>query len=145
MFSKLFSGNYCDICLLLTGFNRWRPVTLQTGGDGESVAGIFKSKTRVCSWVFKCVHTNHLIVSLSSEPNRRQHSERACSLNRRQTRLWIDSQRVPEAGPSGENRGGQEAVRGGGEMHHHFLYTLLSLNVLPLNSDLMSWCIKLLA
>lgn len=66
----------------------------------------------MCSQNIVPVSPKHVF---SSEPNRRQYPKGACSLNRGQTQLRDDSQRVPEAGPSGENRGGQEAVRGGGK------------------------------
>ncbi len=66
----------------------------------------------VCSQNIVPVSPKHVV---SSEPNRRRYSKGACILNRGQTQLRDDSQRVPEAGPSGENRGGEEAVGGGGK------------------------------
>ncbi len=108
------------VCLcVFPGFNRWRPVTLEIGGDGESVASIFKSKAHVCFEYLDVCSQNIIPVSpkhvVSSEPNRRRYPKGACILNRGQTQLRDDSQRVPEAGPSGENRGGEEAVGGGGK------------------------------
>ncbi len=66
----------------------------------------------MCSQNIVPVSPKHVV---SSEPNRRRYPKGACILNRGQTQLRDDSQRVPEAGPSGENRGGEEAVGGGGK------------------------------
>lgn len=44
--------------------------------------------------------------TMRPEPNRGWHPKGACSLNGGQTQLRDYSQRVPEAGSSGENRGG---------------------------------------
>lgn len=49
-----------------------------------------------------------------AESNRRQYTKRAYSITGRQTQLWDNSQRVPEAGPSGENWSGQKIVWSGG-------------------------------
>lgn len=49
-----------------------------------------------------------------TESNRRQYTKRAYSITGRQTQLWDNSQRVPEAGPSGENWSGQKIVWSGG-------------------------------
>lgn len=51
---------------------------------------------------------------LCAESNRRQYTKRAYSITGRQTQLWDNSQRVPEAGPSGKNWSGQKIVWGGG-------------------------------
>lgn len=45
-------------------------------------------------------------LTISPEPNGGRHPKGACSLNGGQTQLRNYSQRVPEAGSSGENRGG---------------------------------------
>lgn len=55
------------------------------------------------------------IFTIPPEPNGGRHPKGACRLNGGQTQLRDYSQRVPEAGTSGENRGGSEAVRSGGK------------------------------
>lgn len=62
----------------------------------------------------KIVNILFLNYFVCAESNRRQYTKRAYSTTGRQTQLWDNSQRVPEAGPSGENRSGQKIVWSGG-------------------------------